>query len=152
MLDHLITLNLEPRSLGCLSRRFNTVVKECVHIDTGKYYACKVISKRLMAGRESMVRNEIAVLKKISQGHPNVLTLIDYFETTNNLYLVFDLCTGGELFDRICAKGCKQAPFKICMRFILMKADWQCYRLDSLLRERRMSPGADNSRSRGLST
>lgn len=84
-----------------------TVVKECVHIETGKYYACKVISKRLMAGREGMVRNEIAVLKKISQGHPNVLTLIDYFETTNNLYLVFDLCTGGELFDRICAKGCR---------------------------------------------
>lgn len=53
-----------------------------------------------------MVRNEIAVLKKISMGHPNVLTLIDYFETTNNLYLVLDLCTGGELFDRICAKGC----------------------------------------------
>lgn len=81
------------------------VVKEAVHIETGKYYACKVISKRLMAGREGMVRNEIAVLKKISQGHPNVLTLIDYFETTNNLYLVLDLCTGGELFDRICAKG-----------------------------------------------
>ncbi|CAD6580500.1 MAG: hypothetical protein CYPHOPRED_001239 [Cyphobasidiales sp. Tagirdzhanova-0007] len=58
-----------------------------------------------MSGRESMVRNEIAVLKKISLGHPNVLTLIDYFETTNNLYLVTDLCTGGELFDRICAKG-----------------------------------------------
>ena len=83
------------------------MVKECVHIETNKYYACKVISKRLMSGRESMVRNEIAVLKKISLGHPNVLTLIDYFETTNNLYLVTDLCTGGELFDRICAKGCK---------------------------------------------
>lgn len=83
------------------------VVKECVHIETNKYYACKVISKRLMSGRESMVRNEISVLKRISLGHPNVLTLIDYFETTNNLYLVTDLCTGGELFDRICAKGCR---------------------------------------------
>jgi len=29
----------------------------------------------------------------------------DFFETTHNLYLVFDLCTGGELFDRICARG-----------------------------------------------
>lgn len=77
-----------------------------MHIETGKYYACKVISKRLMAGREGMVRNEINVLKRISQGHHNVLTLVDYFETTNNLYLVTDLCTGGELFDRICAKGC----------------------------------------------
>jgi len=31
--------------------------------------------------------------------------LHDYFETAHNLYLCFDLCTGGELFDRICAKG-----------------------------------------------
>jgi len=89
-----------------LPLRSSSQVKECVHIETNKYYACKVISKRLMSGRENMVRNEIAVLKRISQGHPNVLTLIDYFETTNNLYLVTDLCTGGELFDRICAKGC----------------------------------------------
>lgn len=32
------------------------MVKECVHIDTGRYYAAKVINKRLMAGREHMVR------------------------------------------------------------------------------------------------
>ena len=33
-----------------------SVVKECVHIDTGRYYAAKVINKRLMTGREHMVR------------------------------------------------------------------------------------------------
>lgn len=33
-----------------------SVVKECVHIDTGRYYAAKVIHKRTMAGREHMVR------------------------------------------------------------------------------------------------
>ncbi|KAI0424346.1 kinase-like domain-containing protein [Xylaria sp. FL1042] len=82
-----------------------SVVKECVHIDTGRYYAAKVINKRLMAGREHMVRNEIAVLKKVSLGHLNILTLVDYFETMNNLYLVTDLALGGELFDRICRKG-----------------------------------------------
>jgi serine/threonine protein kinase len=32
------------------------VVKEAVHIKTGKYYACKVINKKLMEGREHMVR------------------------------------------------------------------------------------------------
>ncbi|KAJ7321901.1 Pkinase-domain-containing protein [Mycena albidolilacea] len=88
-----------------------TIVKEAIHIKTGKYYACKVINKKLMEGREHMVRNEIAVLKRISSGNPNVVTLHDYFEvrvsiqTSHNLYLCFDLCTGGELFDRICAKG-----------------------------------------------
>jgi calcium/calmodulin-dependent protein kinase I len=38
-------------------------------------------------------------------GHQNILTLVDYFETLNNLYLVTDLALGGELFDRICRKG-----------------------------------------------
>ncbi|KDQ56794.1 hypothetical protein JAAARDRAFT_36276 [Jaapia argillacea MUCL 33604] len=81
------------------------IVKEAVHIKSGEYYACKVINKKLMQGREYMIRNEINVLKRVSKGHPNIVTLKDYFETAHNLYLVFDLCTGGELFDRICAKG-----------------------------------------------
>ncbi|XP_006455374.1 hypothetical protein AGABI2DRAFT_194968 [Agaricus bisporus var. bisporus H97] len=81
------------------------IVKEAIHVQTGKYYACKVINKKLMEGREYLVRNEITVLKRVSSGHSNIVTLHDYFETAHNLYLCFDLCTGGELFDRICAKG-----------------------------------------------
>lgn len=37
-----------------------SVVKECVHIETGRYYAAKVINKRLMQGREHMVSALIA--------------------------------------------------------------------------------------------
>ncbi|KAJ3474869.1 hypothetical protein NLI96_g12212 [Meripilus lineatus] len=103
-----------PATVPCQYRTGKTlgsgtyaIVKEAIHIKTGKYYACKVINKKLMEGREYMasVRNEIAVLKKVSSGNRNIVTLHDYFETAHNLYLVFDLCTGGELFDRICAKG-----------------------------------------------
>ncbi|CEH15050.1 camk camk1 protein kinase [Ceraceosorus bombacis] len=101
-----------PQTVPCAYKTGRTlgqgtyaVVKEAVHISTGKYYACKVISKRLMEGREHMVRNEIAALKKVSQGHRSIVTLVDYFETMNNLYLVTDLCVGGELFDRICERG-----------------------------------------------
>ncbi|KAK9461212.1 calmodulin-binding protein kinase [Lipomyces oligophaga] len=82
-----------------------SVVKEAVHIEDGQMYAVKIINKRLMAGREKFVRSEIKVLKKISAGHPNILTLIDFFETSHNLYLVTDLAYGGELFERLCAKG-----------------------------------------------
>ncbi|KAF8964827.1 kinase-like domain-containing protein [Flammula alnicola] len=101
-----------PATVPCQYRTGKTlgsgtyaIVKEAIHVQTGKYYACKVINKRLMEGREHMVRNEIAVLKRVSSGHPNIVTLHDYFETAHNLYLCFDLCTGGELFDSICAKG-----------------------------------------------
>ncbi|KAJ3065189.1 hypothetical protein HDU98_011420 [Podochytrium sp. JEL0797] len=79
-------------------------VKEAV-IGTGEHFAVKVISKKLMAGREHLILNEIEILKKVSKGHHHIVTLHDYFETPNNLYLVMDLCTGGELFDRIVERG-----------------------------------------------
>lgn len=101
-----------PQTVPCAYKTGRTlgqgtyaVVKEAVHIKTGQYYACKVISKKLMEGREHMVRNEIQALKRVSQGHRSIVTLVDYFETMNNLYLVTDLCVGGELFDRICERG-----------------------------------------------
>ncbi|OXG18040.1 Ca2+/calmodulin-dependent protein kinase [Cryptococcus neoformans Ze90-1] len=103
---------MAPQTVPCQYKTGKTlgsgtyaVVKECVHITTGEYYACKVLNKKFLMGREHMVRNEIAVLKRVSAGHKNIVQLHDFFETTHNLYLVFDLCTGGELFDRICAKG-----------------------------------------------
>ncbi|KAJ3216033.1 hypothetical protein HDU67_009993 [Dinochytrium kinnereticum] len=73
-------------------------VKEAIQIKSGERFAVKVISKKLMQGREHMILNEIEILKKVSKGHKNIVTLHD-------LYLVMDLCTGGELFDRICEKG-----------------------------------------------
>lgn len=42
-----------------------SVVKECVHIDTGRYYAAKVINKRLMAGREHMVRTPFSYIPSL---------------------------------------------------------------------------------------
>ncbi|KAI8866577.1 Pkinase-domain-containing protein, partial [Ramicandelaber brevisporus] len=79
-------------------------VKEAIHIVTGQRFAAKVINKRLMQGKEQLVRNEITVLKKVSHGHPNVLTMYDYFESTNNLYLILELCTGPELFNYIVSR------------------------------------------------
>jgi calcium/calmodulin-dependent protein kinase I len=37
--------------------------------------------------------------------HPHIIGLIDLYETDKKYYLVMDLVTGGELFDRILAKG-----------------------------------------------
>ncbi|KAF9455029.1 kinase-like protein [Macrolepiota fuliginosa MF-IS2] len=88
-----------------LSSGTHAIVKEAIHVRTGKHYACKILNKKLMEHREHMIRNEMAILRRISGGHCNVVTLHDHFETTRNLYLVFDLCTGGQLFERVCAQG-----------------------------------------------
>lgn len=37
--------------------------------------------------------------------HPNIITLNEVYEGENHIYLVMDLLTGGELFDRIIKKG-----------------------------------------------
>ena len=54
-------------------------VKEGVKIATGEKFAIKLIAKKLMRGRESLIVNEINVLKKVSRGHKNIVTLHDYF-------------------------------------------------------------------------
>ncbi|RUS16226.1 putative calmodulin-dependent protein kinase type 1 [Endogone sp. FLAS-F59071] len=100
-----VTVPCKYKTGKVLGQGTYAVVKEAVHIETGKYYAVKVINKKLMEGREHMIRNEINVLRRISQDHKNILSLVDYFETMNNLYLVTELALGGELFDRICKKG-----------------------------------------------
>ena len=37
--------------------------------------------------------------------HPNIIKLFETFEDTRFIYLVMELCQGGELFDRIIAEG-----------------------------------------------
>lgn len=43
-----------------------------------------------MEGRWDMIVNELNILKKISQGHRYILTLVDYFESINNCKLIFN--------------------------------------------------------------
>jgi len=38
--------------------------------------------------------------------HPNIIKLYEAFEDSRNVYLVMEVCEGGELFDRIIDKGC----------------------------------------------
>ncbi|TFK97782.1 kinase-like domain-containing protein [Pterulicium gracile] len=102
----------EPAAVPCkyrtgktLGRGSFSVVKEAIHLETGEVFACKVINKRLMEGRQKMVRNEVEILKIVSSRHANIVTLHDYFETRNNVCLCFDLCTGGELLKVILEKG-----------------------------------------------
>ena len=51
----LITFVNQYRTGKTLGSGTYAIVKEAVHIKTGKYYACKVINKKLMEGREFMV-------------------------------------------------------------------------------------------------
>uniref|UniRef100_A0A8C8EZW7 Protein kinase domain-containing protein n=2 Tax=Oncorhynchus tshawytscha TaxID=74940 RepID=A0A8C8EZW7_ONCTS len=70
---------------------------------TGKMFAVKCIPKKALKGKESSIENEINVLRKIK--HENIVALEDIYESSNHLYLIMQLVSGGELFDRIVEKG-----------------------------------------------
>uniref|UniRef100_A0AAZ3QXA3 Protein kinase domain-containing protein n=1 Tax=Oncorhynchus tshawytscha TaxID=74940 RepID=A0AAZ3QXA3_ONCTS len=70
---------------------------------TQRLVAIKCIPKKALQGKENNIENEIAVLHRIK--HTNIVSLEDIFESTSHLYLVMQLVSGGELFDRIVEKG-----------------------------------------------
>jgi len=77
-------------------------VSKCTSKSTGVTRAVKSISKSQMKNLERF-KQEIAIMKIMD--HPNIIKLFESFEDHRNIYLVLELCTGGELFDRIIAAG-----------------------------------------------
>lgn len=65
--------------------------------------AVKIILKRNVKGNEQMVYDELALLQKLK--HPHIVKFVDWFESRDKFYIVTQLATGGELFDRICEQG-----------------------------------------------
>ncbi|KAG9452585.1 hypothetical protein H6P81_005489 [Aristolochia fimbriata] len=72
----------------------------------GQQVAVKIISKAKMTTAISIedVRREVKILKALS-GHKNLVKFFDACEDANNVYIVMELCEGGELLDRILSKG-----------------------------------------------
>jgi calcium-dependent protein kinase len=77
------------------------VVRKCQNRQTKEYFAVKTI-KKSKVGRLETLKREIEILKTMD--HPNIIKLVDVFEDDKYLHLVTELCTGGELFDRIIEK------------------------------------------------
>lgn len=72
-------------------------------IITNQYVAIKCIKRQKLIGKEDNLQNEISVLRKLE--HPHIVQLYDTMEDDDYVYLIMELVTGGELFDRIVAKG-----------------------------------------------
>ncbi|KAI7738993.1 LOW QUALITY PROTEIN: hypothetical protein M8C21_030526, partial [Ambrosia artemisiifolia] len=79
---------------------------ECQDITTGERVACKKISKSKLRAQIDVedVRREVSIMRHMPL-HPNIVTFKDVYEDKDAIYLVMEICEGGELFDRIVAKG-----------------------------------------------
>lgn len=70
------------------------------HKTTNELWAMKCINKE-KAGSSAikLLEREVAILKKVS--HPNIIQLNEVFETAKRMFLVMELCAGGELADAL---------------------------------------------------
>ncbi|KAK4744107.1 hypothetical protein SAY87_010419 [Trapa incisa] len=89
----------------------------CTEISTGKPYACKSISKRKLVTKSDKedIKREIQIMQHLS-GQPNIVEFRGAYEDKQSVHLIMELCAGGELFDRIIAKGhySERAAANIC--------------------------------------
>ncbi|EPS73534.1 calcium-dependent protein kinase 8, partial [Genlisea aurea] len=78
----------------------------CTDVETGEKLACKSISKKKLRTTVDVedVRREVEIMKHMPK-HPNIVTLKATYEDDNAVHIVMELCEGGELFDRIVARG-----------------------------------------------
>ncbi|KAF2581192.1 hypothetical protein F2Q68_00003260 [Brassica cretica] len=93
----------------------------CTENSTGKKYACKSISKKKLvtkADKDDM-RREIQIMQHLS-GQPNIVEFKGAYEDEKAVNLVMELCAGGELFDRIIAKGhySERAAASVCRQIV----------------------------------
>ncbi|KAF6175876.1 hypothetical protein GIB67_003364 [Kingdonia uniflora] len=78
----------------------------CINKFIGDTFACKSILKKKLrtAGDIKDVRREVEIMKHLPP-YPNIVRLKDTYEDDVAVHLVMELCKGGELFDRIVARG-----------------------------------------------
>lgn len=82
------------------------VVRQARKISTRENVAVKILLKKALKGNDvqlQLLYDELKILQKLD--HPNIVKFKDWFESKDKFYIVTQLATGGELFDRILSKG-----------------------------------------------
>lgn len=91
--------HINPKEIG---HGHYGVVRKCMDRNTNEWYAIKSILKSKVS-RVDILKREIEILAEVD--HKNIIKLIEVHEDMKYLHLITELCTGGELFDRIIAKS-----------------------------------------------
>mmetsp|Transcript_38456 Transcript_38456/g.46397 ORF Transcript_38456/g.46397 Transcript_38456/m.46397 type:complete len:529 (-) Transcript_38456:888-2474(-) len=113
------------------------VTRQATHLTSGEKFACKSISKsRKILTKEDAedVRREIAIMYHL-QGHPNIVNLVSSYEDKANVHLLMEVCSGGELFDRIVDKGHYSEKAAAGIFRSILKVIAQCHALGVMHRD-----------------
>ncbi|CAG9312216.1 unnamed protein product [Blepharisma stoltei] len=82
---------------------FGIVRKASLLNDPSQSFAIKTIQKSKIKTNKDYLFQEIEILKKVD--HPNIIKLYDVIEEPGCYHLVMELCSDGELYDRISGQG-----------------------------------------------
>ncbi|XP_072439551.1 calcium/calmodulin-dependent protein kinase type II subunit gamma isoform X12 [Chiloscyllium punctatum] len=80
-----------------------SVVRRCVKLSTGQEFAAKIINTKKLSARDHQKLEREARICRLLK-HPNIVRLHDSISEEGFHYLIFDLVTGGELFEDIVAR------------------------------------------------
>jgi len=90
--------------LEVLGEGLSSVVRRCIDRKTSKEYAVKIIDvtkdNDIHEGLNPIqqVQREVEILKRL-QGHPYIIQLVESYQTPDFIFLVFELCRQGELYE-----------------------------------------------------
>ncbi|KAL3738242.1 hypothetical protein ACJRO7_019723 [Eucalyptus globulus] len=91
------------------------------HKETKQQFACKSIAARKLVNKDDIedVRREVQIMHHLT-GHRNIVELKGAYEDKHSVNLLMELCAGGELFDRIIAKGhyTERAAANLCRQIV----------------------------------
>lgn len=84
-----------------LGRGTFSKVKYAIDTTTNKPYAIKIVDRKMIKkeNMEAQLKREIAIMKILK--HDHVVELREVLQSSKHIYIVLELVTGGELFDRI---------------------------------------------------
>lgn len=101
-----------------------SIVKRCVQKTSGLEFAAKIINTRKLSARDHQkLEREARICRALK--HPNIVRLHDSIQDEGFHYLVFDLVTGGELFEDIVAREFySEADASHCMQQILESVNY----------------------------
>lgn len=77
------------------------IVRECTHKKTGHKYAVKCLDLDKIGDEKGLesLKSEILIMSELD--HPSIVRLEEVYESPSEIYLVQQLCHGGELFDKL---------------------------------------------------
>ncbi|EFB16272.1 hypothetical protein PANDA_013321, partial [Ailuropoda melanoleuca] len=112
-----------------------SVVRRCVKLCTGHEYAAKIINTKKLSARDHQKLEREARICRLLK-HSNIVRLHDSISEEGFHYLVFDLVTGGELFEDIVAREYySEADASHCIQQILEAAVLHCHQMGVVHRD-----------------